>query len=67
LDAVDREIGPHDPWVIFELERSRFQHARRVTEGRGQRRRPALTTSHDLLDVCGAAEVYEEAYAARTR
>ena len=67
LDAVRREIGPHDRWVIFELERSRFQHARRVTEGCGQVRRPASATAEALLDVCGAAEVCEEVYAAPTR
>jgi len=67
LDAVGREIGPHDRWVIFELERSTIEHARRVTEGRGRLRSADGATEDELLDVCGAAEVCEEAYAARSR
>ena len=61
LDAVGREIGTHETWVIFELEAPRLRNPRRVAEGHGQVWRPAGASAQELLDVCGAAEVCEAA------
>jgi hypothetical protein len=66
LDAVGREIGRYDAWVILEMEAPRLRNARRVAEGRGQAWRPAGATAQELLDVCGAAEVCQAAVLGRS-
>ena len=45
LDAINREIGVDDPWVIFELDRAHVGATRRIAEGRGHIKRPAATPS----------------------
>ena len=51
LDAINKEIGMHDPWVVFELDRVRVGASRRVAEGRGHIRRPAASPAKDVDDV----------------
>jgi hypothetical protein len=45
LDAINKEVGADDPWVIFELDRARVAARRRVAEGRGHINRPATSTA----------------------
>ena len=45
LDAINKQIGADDPWVIFELDRARVGARRRVAEGRGHITRPATSAA----------------------